>query len=259
MPAGRQDELAELARRFEQAYGQALHYARDVNRLYAAERERAQEIEAALAELRETHDAVVGALVGLLDIRDQETEGHSQRVAALSAAIGGALDLSADDLAELHRGALLHDIGKVGVPDAVLRKAGPLTAAEWAEMRRHPEMGHRILRGIPSLARAAAVVLQHHERYDGRGYPARLRGEAIALGARIFAVADAFDAMTSARPYRPALDRAAALAEIARQRGRQFDPAVVDAFLAVVGREAGSPAPDGGGSGGAGDAVPDRA
>ncbi|HEV8633639.1 MAG TPA: HD-GYP domain-containing protein [Chloroflexota bacterium] len=266
MPAGRQDDLAELERRFELAYGQALHYARDVNRLYTAERARARELEAALAELREAHDAVVGALVGLLDMRDQETEGHCQRVAALSVAVGRALGLDASELGELHRGALLHDIGKVGVPDAILRKAGPLTRAEWTEMRRHPELGHRILRAIPSLARAAEVVLQHHERYNGRGYPAGLRGEGIALGARIFAVADAFDAMTSARPYRPALDRAAALAEVARQRGRQFDPAVVDAFLAVVGeRGAASPAApplagrDGEPAGGVGGAVPGRA
>ena len=234
MPGGRQDELAELSGRFEMAYQQALQYARDLKQLHSAERQRARELEAALADLREAHDAVVGALVGLLDMRDHETEGHSQRVAALSVRVGEALGLAPAELNELHRGALLHDIGKVGVADAVLRKAGPLTPAEWAQMRRHPELGARILRGIPSLARAAEVVLQHHEWYDGSGYPAGLRADGISLGARIFAVADAFDAMTSARPYRPALDRAAALAELARLRGQQFDPAVVDAFLAVA-------------------------
>ena len=164
MPAGRQDELDELARRFELTYGQALHYARDVNRLYAAEREHAQELETALAELRETHEAVVGALVGLLDMRDQETEGHSQRVASLSVAIGGALGLGADELAELRQGALLHDIGKVGVTDSVLRKACPLDAAGVGRDAATPELGYRILRGSRRFLGGRGSVRHHHER-----------------------------------------------------------------------------------------------
>jgi HD-GYP domain-containing protein (c-di-GMP phosphodiesterase class II) len=139
----------------------------------------------------------------------------------------------AGDLVDLARGALLHDIGKIGVPDAILRKPGRLTEAERRQMQRHPEIGYRVIADIPSFAQAAEIVLHHHEFYDGRGYPNGLAGDDIPLGARIFAVADALDAMTCDRPYRRAMSRAQALAEIARCRGSQFDPRVVDALLSM--------------------------
>jgi HD-GYP domain-containing protein (c-di-GMP phosphodiesterase class II) len=136
-------------------------------------------------------------------------------------------------LTDMYRGALLHDVGKIGIPDAILRKPGKLTAAEWREMRRHPEIGARMLQGIRFLEGALPIVLGHQERWDGKGYPARLSGEAIPLGARIFSVVDTLDAMTSDRPYRKALPYARAREEIVIFRGTQFDPAVVDVFLAI--------------------------
>jgi HD-GYP domain-containing protein (c-di-GMP phosphodiesterase class II) len=134
---------------------------------------------------------------------------------------------------DIFRGALLHDIGKIGVPDAILLKPGPLDEPEWAEMRRHPQTGFNILKSIGFLKVPAEIVLSHQERWDGSGYPRGLRGEKIHVGARIFAVADALDAMTSDRPYRVSIGFAAAMAEISRFSGSQFDPAVVETFLAI--------------------------
>jgi len=133
----------------------------------------------------------------------------------------------------LRRGALLHDIGKIGVPDNILRKPAALSEAEWVTMRKHPEFGARIVAGIPFLEDVARIVRHHHERWDGRGYPDGLAGEDIPLGARIFAVADSFDAMTSDRPYRRAMTIDEARAEVARCRGTQFDPTVADAFARI--------------------------
>ncbi len=185
------------------------------------------------AELQASYGATLEALIAALETRDHETEGHSERVTRYTAAIGEALGLAEDDLAVLERGALLHDIGKIGVPDGILRKPGPLTDEEWRLMRRHPEDGAWMLDGIRFLASAIPVVRHHHERYDGRGYPDGLAAEAIPLAARIFAVADTFDAMTSDRPYRRGLSIEAARAEIRRSAGTQFDPTVVEAFRGI--------------------------
>jgi HD-GYP domain-containing protein (c-di-GMP phosphodiesterase class II) len=138
-----------------------------------------------------------------------------------------------DQIEHIGRGALLHDIGKIGVPDSILLKPGPLTQAEWAEMRRHPEVGYRILQAIDFLRPAAEIVLAHQERWDGGGYPHKLRGEAIPLGARIFAIADTLDAMTSDRPYRKAATFVEARMEISRCGGTQFDPRCVQAFADI--------------------------
>jgi diguanylate cyclase (GGDEF)-like protein len=184
--------------------------------------------------LEDSYAATLSAFSGMLDARDSETEGHSQRVVAYAVAIGRAMALGADEVAALEVGALLHDVGKVGVSDAILRKNGPLTAEEWAEMRRHPEIGHELTSRIPFLDKASPLVRHHHERWDGQGYPDRLRGEDIPLGARIFAVVDSFDAMVSDRPYRKGLPFEVALAELQRGAGTQFDPQVVAAFLALV-------------------------
>jgi HD-GYP domain-containing protein (c-di-GMP phosphodiesterase class II) len=133
----------------------------------------------------------------------------------------------------LLRGALLHDVGKIGVPDDILRKAGPLNSSEWATMRRHPSYGARIVEDIPYLESVAVIIKHHHERWDGAGYPDGLRGDEIPCGARMFAVADAFDAMTADRPYRKALDAVSARAEVLLSSGTQFDPRVVEAFMRI--------------------------
>jgi HD-GYP domain-containing protein (c-di-GMP phosphodiesterase class II) len=134
---------------------------------------------------------------------------------------------------DMQRGSLLHDVGKIGVSDTILLKPGKLTEVEWVEMRKHPEIGYNMLRQVEFLENAAEIILSHHERWDGQGYPRRLRGEDIPLGARIFMVVDTFDSMTSDRPYRKALDTEKALAEVLRCRGAQFDPKVVEAFMDI--------------------------
>ncbi len=174
----------------------------------------------------------VEALAGTLDLREHETGLHSRRVACHTQVLARRCNDDPAWLRQVYWGALLHDIGKIGVPDRILLKQGPLDAAEWAIMGRHPELGERIVRRLPGMDTAADVVLCHEERYDGRGYPRGLRADAIPLGARLFAVIDALDAITSDRPYRKGMDFAAAKAEILRSSGSQFDPAAVAAFLA---------------------------
>src|SRR5262249_50249612 len=144
------------------------------------------------------------ALAAALEARDVETRGHSERVVAYCMRLGKQLELSSGEMISLEHGALLHDIGKIGVPDSILLKRGALTDEEWKHMRRHVEYGAKILRGIDFLNGASKIVSQHHERYDGSGYPNKLEGDLICQGARIFAVADAVDAITSNRPYRQA-------------------------------------------------------
>jgi putative nucleotidyltransferase with HDIG domain len=173
------------------------------------------------------------ALVTALDVRDNETAGHSLRVARYSLAIGERLRLKPEQMEQLRQGALLHDIGKIGVPDAVLRKPGRLDAAEWDEMKRHPTIGKAFLEDIHFLRPAVSVVYCHHERFDGTGYPQGLQGDAIPLPARIFAVADALDAITSKRYYKEAVSFREAVAEIEACSGSHFDPTVVKAFLTL--------------------------
>jgi putative nucleotidyltransferase with HDIG domain len=158
-------------------------------------------------------------------------------VARYTLAIARQMQISDPDMEDIGRGALLHDIGKIGVPDSILLKPGPLTAAEWIEMRKHPEVGYRILESIQFLRPAAEIVLAHQERWDGGGYPRRLSAEAIPLGARIFMIADTLDAMTSDRPYRKAASFGQARQEISRCAGTQFDPRCVEAFLALQDEE----------------------
>lgn len=204
-------------------------YQSDLEHLVA---ERTQQLSIALQDLEQSYDYTLEALGGALDAKDAETEGHCQRVTAFTITIAKAMSVDKALLRHIARGAFLHDIGKMGVPDSILRKPGPLTAEEREIMRRHCDIGYAVLERIPFLKEAAEIVLSHQECYDGSGYPRGLRGEQIPLGARIFAVADTLDAMISDRPYRKALPISAAREEIKRYSGRQFDPRVVEVFLA---------------------------
>jgi putative nucleotidyltransferase with HDIG domain len=180
------------------------------------------------------YQGMLQILTSALDQRDGVTEGHSRRVADLSLIVSRELGIDGDNLLDIERAGILHDIGKLAVPDAILSKPGPLTPDEWLEMRRHPDVGYDMVRNVPFLGRAAEIIRSHHERFDGAGYPCSLKGEAIPLGARIFAVVDAYDAMTSDRPYRLARSHEEALEEIRHQVGTQFDPVVVAPFFAAV-------------------------
>jgi response regulator RpfG family c-di-GMP phosphodiesterase len=194
---------------------------------------RTKELGQALASLEDAYRTTLKALAAALETRDTDTHGHSERVVSFSLRLGRELNLDEEGMRSLEFGALLHDIGKIGIPDMILRKPAALTDEEWLTMRRHPVLGQQILRGIEFLEGAARVVGQHHEKWDGTGYPAGLRGEEIDLNARIFAVADAFDAMVSNRVYRAGKPYAAAAAELERHAGRQFDPEVVAAFQRI--------------------------
>jgi putative nucleotidyltransferase with HDIG domain len=193
----------------------------------------AQALAVSLQERERTYDGTLQSLANALDVRDSETGGHSDRVLRYMDLLLEQAGADPGSLAMLRRGALLHDIGKIGVPDSILRKPAALSDSEWAIMRKHPEYGARIVAGIPFLEDVSTIVRHHHERWDGKGYPDRLAGNDIPIGARIFAVADSFDAMTSDRPYRRAMTIEMACAEVARCRGTQFDPAVVDAFARI--------------------------
>lgn len=195
--------------------------------------ERTAQLTQALRELEHSYDYTLEALGGALDLKDAETEGHSRRVTAYTIAIARAMGLDARTVRQIARGAFLHDIGKMGIPDAILRKPAPLTPEEEQLMRRHCEIGYQVLQNIPFLREAAEIVLSHQERYDGTGYPRGLRGKEIPLGARIFAIADALDAMLSDRPYRKGLPVSVAREEIRRCAGTQFDPEIVELFLSL--------------------------
>jgi putative nucleotidyltransferase with HDIG domain len=204
------------------------NYQRNLEQLVE---KRTAQLSTALAELEQSYDYTLVALGGALDLKDAETEGHCQRVTAFTICIAKAIGVEANELRQIARGAFLHDIGKMGIPDIILRKPGPLTDEERAIMRKHSEIGYAVLEKIPFLREPADIVLSHQERYDGTGYPRGLKGEQIPLGARIFAIADTLDAMISDRPYRKALPLSEARAEIERFAGTQFDPKVVQVFL----------------------------
>jgi response regulator RpfG family c-di-GMP phosphodiesterase len=185
----------------------------------------------ALVEERTSN--LLDGLVSALDLRDSETQWHSRRVGRYARRLARELGIEGRELDDVERGATLHDIGKIGVRDAVLLKPGPLDEQEWAEMRRHPALGYEILKGIAFLERARLIPLHHQERFDGTGYPQGLAGDAICVGARVFAVVDTYDAITSDRPYRKCRTYEVARAEIEKFSGTQFDPAVVEAWLRI--------------------------
>jgi response regulator RpfG family c-di-GMP phosphodiesterase len=195
--------------------------------------EATRDLQAAYRQLQDTYRATLETLGAALDSRDVGTEAHSRRVHGYAIATASQHGVPEADLVDLAHGVLLHDIGKIGIPDAILLKPGPLTAEEWTIMRRHPDIGRRLIENIPFLKGAVPIVACHHERWDGNGYPRGLLGIEIPLGARIFAVVDAFDAMTFDRPYSKAISFDAAKAEIKRCAGSHFDPEVVDSFFRV--------------------------
>jgi putative nucleotidyltransferase with HDIG domain len=190
-------------------------------------------LEHAMHQLEQSYDITLEALGNALDLKDAETEGHSKRVTAYTLALGRAMGLNEPQLRMVGRGAFLHDIGKMAIPDAILRKPGKLTAKETDVMRTHSELGYRMIHKIPYLREASEIVYAHQECFDGTGYPRGLRGEQIPIGARIFALADTFDAITSNRPYRKANSINEARKEVLRCAGTQFDPAIVDVFVAT--------------------------
>jgi putative nucleotidyltransferase with HDIG domain len=218
-PVATDDELSVAYRRLNAAYQQTLRYAEDVRELY-------------LRLQRSIGQSLLG-LANALEAKDPYTRGHSERVGALSRRIALAMGLPPADVETIAQGGLLHDIGKIGVPEPVLRKHGALDAGEWSVMRRHPLIGAQIVAPFECLAGAAVVIRHHHERWDGSGYPDGLVGAAIPLGARIVAVADVFDALTSARPYRAALSRQAALQHLMTEAGTLLDEDAVAAVLGI--------------------------
>jgi HD-GYP domain-containing protein (c-di-GMP phosphodiesterase class II) len=194
-------------------------------------RERTQELENAQTELEHAYNATLEAWSRLLDLRDNDTEGHSQRVTSMSLRLARALGLSATELVHIQRGALLHDIGKMGVPDAILHKPGPLDDEEWSIMRKHPVYAYQTLAGIPFLSQALDIPYYHHEKWDGTGYPCELQGEHIPLAARIFAIVDIWDALRSDRPYRKGWPEERVRQHIRELSGAHLDPHIVDVFL----------------------------
>ncbi|MGA9523089.1 MAG: HD domain-containing phosphohydrolase [Myxococcaceae bacterium] len=229
-------KLTDLIRAIERALAKRrieLARKRYQKKLERKVRDRTTELRNALKDIANTYQNTLLALVAALDAREHETSDHSQRVVKYTTAIAERMGLKNQELEEIGRGALLHDIGKIGVPDAVLLKPGKLTTEEWKEMRKHPDIGFQMIQAIPFLDTPAQIVLSHQERFDGGGYPRGLAKEEIHIGARIFAVADTLDAMTSDRPYRMGTTFANAISEIHRCSGTQFDPEVVRAFLAI--------------------------
>ncbi len=203
------------------------------NHLEELVEQRTAELDQALDSLENAYRTTLQALTAALETRDSETHGHSERVVTFSLRLGREYGLTSLEMKALEFGSLLHDIGKIGVPDAILRKPAKLTDEEWVRMREHPMHGQQILRGIKFLEGAAKVVAQHHEKWDGSGYPLGLKAEEIDICARIFSVADAFDAITSDRVYRQGRPYEAASQELDEWVGRQFDPKVVEAFHRV--------------------------
>jgi putative nucleotidyltransferase with HDIG domain len=229
-------KVTELIRAIERALGRRrLELARHRYRrsLEDRVREKTAELSRTLRDLESTYSQTLWTLVAALDAREHETSDHSQRVVRYTLAVARRLGIAEKDLPDIGRGALLHDIGKIGVPDAILLKPAKLTHEEWTEMRKHPQTGFNILKSVDFLGVPAQIVLAHQERFDGEGYPHGLAGDAIPIGARIFAIADTVDAMTSDRPYRRAGTREAARAEIAKYAGTQFDPRCAEAFLSM--------------------------
>ena len=229
-PFEREQLLATVRRAMENRRLKLENRAYQVN-LETLVTARTEQLRQAMSDLERSYDITLEALGDALDLKDAETEGHSKRVTAFTIAIARAMGLSSDRIRVIARGAFLHDIGKMAIPDAILRKPGALTPDEINIMKEHCWHGYQILRKIPFLTEAAEIVYAHQEKWDGSGYPRQLKGDEIPLGARIFSLADTMDAIMSDRPYRAAQPFSAARDEIARWSGRQFDPNIVKTFV----------------------------
>ena len=214
-------------------HAQLERFATDVGELYRRQKERSEQLEAALESLRLAYRETVRSMAYVVEAKDAYTGQHLERCRVYGLTLLDGIGVTAE-YPDAEFGFLLHDVGKVGVPERILNKPGPLTAAEWRVMRTHPTIGSQILTGIPGMENAAEVVRCHHEMWSGDGYPAGLRREEIPLPARVFQVVDAFDAMTTDRPYRAAMGVDRAVAELERVAGTQFDPEVVAVFVGLV-------------------------
>jgi putative two-component system response regulator len=204
-----------------------------LNRYQKLLQERAK-LREANAQLLNAYEATIEGLSHALDLRDRETEGHSRRVTEVTVKLAQALNISDEEIVHIRRGALLHDMGKIGIPDSILHKPDTLTGEEWAVMRKHPQFAYDMLSHIEYLRPALDIPYSHHEKWDGSGYPRGLKGEDIPMSARLFAIADVWDAVTSDRPYRTAWTDEQARAYIREQSGKHFDPKVVDLFFIVI-------------------------
>jgi len=192
-------------------------------------------LRASRQELMDAYDTTLEGWAKALELRDQVTEGHTSRVADVTVELARRFNMGEGDLAEIRRGALLHDIGKMGIPDSILQKPGPLTSDEWLVMHQHPELARRMLESVEFLSDAVEIPFCHHEHWDGTGYPRGLKGEEIPFSARIFSVVDVWDALRSDRPYRKAMPDEEAWDIIYQGKGSMFDPRVVDEFIAMNG------------------------
>jgi putative nucleotidyltransferase with HDIG domain len=227
------EQLLAVVRRALEAYRLRVENRRYQSTLESLVDQRTTELRETIGELERSYDVTLEALGDALDLKDAETEGHSKRVTGYSIRIARTMGLDQQQIRILARGAFLHDIGKMAIPDAILRKPNKLDPEERAIMQSHSYFGYRMLCKIPFLAEAAEIVYSHQEHWNGNGYPRGLKGDEIPLGARIFSVADTLDAITSNRPYRPARSVEQARDEIASWAGTQFDPEVVKTFLAI--------------------------
>lgn len=231
LKAGADDFISKPFDRFE-LRARVLGITR-LNRYHKLVQERTK-LQEAHAQLLTAYEATIEGWSHAMDLRDRETEGHSQRVAELTVKLGEAHGLDKEELIHIRRGALLHDMGKIGIPDAILHKPDKLTAEEWEIMRKHPQLAYDMLYPIEYLRPALDIPYCHHEKWDGSGYPRRLKQDEIPLAARLFAVVDVWDALTSNRPYRPAWNKEDALEYIREQSGKHFDPQVVELFFKVI-------------------------
>ena len=231
-PFEREHLVSTVQRALEhrQALQESHNYQQNLEQVVRA---RTEMLRQAMEDLEHSYDVTLEALGDALDLKDSETEGHSKRVTAYTIALARATGITPAEIKVIARGAFLHDIGKMAIPDEILRKPGSLNAEEQEVMRDHCTRGYHMLRKIPFLSEAAEIVYSHQEHFDGGGYPNRLRGGEIPIGARIFAVADTLDAITSDRPYRKARSFDVARGEILRCSGTQFDPTVVEVFLKI--------------------------
>lgn len=228
--------LAEITLSVQEALQRRQNLLEQTQRMQLLEEtvnERTAELRRLLDRLHDASEITLEALVAALDAREHETQAHSKRVSEYTLYLAREMSVDAWELDVIRRGAMLHDIGKIGIPDSILLKPGKLTGEEWVEMQKHPQIGYWILAGIEALKPASDIVLSHHERHDGTGYPQKRGANDIPVGARIFSVADCLDVMTSDRPYRKALSYEDARQEITRFAGSQFDPEVVKYFLRV--------------------------